>query len=404
MYFRLAFRNILRQRTRSAVTLIAIAFGIVALVLSGGFIADIFVQLGEAIVHSQTGHIQVSRKGYRTDGARNPIDYMFAPEQRLIDAIGNTPGVAQVGRRVSFQGLIGNGKRDLPVVGEGIEPTVESEIGSQIRITAGRDLRDDDSFGILLGDGLASTLGLEIGDSASIMVNAVGGAVNVLDFKVIGNFQSFSKEFDARAVRIGLGDAQELLYEQGINTIVVGLADTKLTGTATAAVQALLAGTDLEALDWQELSDFYGKTVALYERQFFVLQAIVLFMVILSVANSVNMSLYERLGEFGTMLAIGNRRRDLFNLMLAESVVLGIVGACLGALLGISLAFLISSIGILMPPPPSANVGYTAKIIVTPTNVLSAMGIGFLATVLATVLPAKRVAGTQVVDALRQAV
>ena len=65
-------------------------------------------------------------------------------------------------------------------------------------------------------------------------------------------------------------------------------------------------------------------------RQFGVLQFIILLMVLLSVANSVNMSLFERQGEFGTMQALGNRRKDVVRLVITESILLGLAGAALG--------------------------------------------------------------------------
>lgn len=403
MYFRLAYRNVFRQRTRSAVTLLAISFGVTALMLSGGFINDIFHQLGEAIVHSQTGHIQVFKQGYRESGNRDPGNFMFSPTQFELERIGQVPGVAHLGQRISFRGLVGNGKRDLPIIGEGVQPDVERQIGNQVRITEGRDLSDADQFGVVLGEGLARTLNIGIGQRVTVLVNSAGGAVNVTDFQVLGTFQSFSKDFDARALKIRLEDAQTLLSQSGINTIVVGLSDTGLTQRTTEAVKGVVP-PGLEVMDWQQLSDFYEKTIALYDRQFSVLQIIVLFMVVLSVTNSINMSLWERMGEFGTLLAVGNRQKDLFRLLMAEGVVLGATGTLVGAVLGMMLAGLISYIGIPMPPPPSANMGYTAKIILTPGVVATSMLIGFVATIAATVLPARRAAKTPVVDGLRQAI
>ena len=65
----------------------------------------------------------------------------------------------------------------------------------------------------------------------------------------------------------------------------------------------------LEVKTWLELNDFYAKTVKMYDVQFGVLRIIILLMVLLSVVNSVNMSVFERVGEFGTMMALGNRSR-----------------------------------------------------------------------------------------------
>lgn len=66
--FKLALRNILRQKSRTAMTLAAIIFGVAGLILSGGFVADVLTQLGEATIHSQLGHVQVFRKGFYEQG------------------------------------------------------------------------------------------------------------------------------------------------------------------------------------------------------------------------------------------------------------------------------------------------------------------------------------------------
>ena len=129
---------------------------------------------------------------------------------------------------------------------------------------------------------------------------------------------------------------------------------------------------------------------------------VILVLVILSVANSVNMTIYERTGEFGTMMAIGQRRWSIFRLLLTENVLLGIIGAVLGVILGILLAWSISGIGIPMPPPPNSEVGYTAYIRLVPGVIGIACLVGAVATIIASLFPAYRVSGIPVVDALRK--
>ncbi|WP_454456876.1 hypothetical protein [Thauera phenylacetica] len=77
MLHKLALRNVFRQRVRSAITLAAIVFGVTGLILSGGFVQDIFVQLGEAIIQSETGHVQVFREDFREKGNRQPDRYLI---------------------------------------------------------------------------------------------------------------------------------------------------------------------------------------------------------------------------------------------------------------------------------------------------------------------------------------
>lgn len=402
MLFSLALRNLLRQKIRTLMTLAAIVFGVSGLILSGGFVQDIFVQLGEATIHSQTGHVQVFRKDFRERGTRQPERFLIPQPEAVAARIEALPEVKEVASRLSFAGVLNNGRRDLGIVGEGVEPDKEARLGTFVEIVAGRHLSDDDVFGMVVGQGVAHSLSLAVGDTVTLVMNTAEGALNTLDFSIVGVFQSFSKEFDSRAVRIPLAAAQELMFTDGVNVLVTTLHDTRDTARAYQAIAAGLEADELEAWDWIMLSDFYEKTLALYERQFGVLQAIILFMVLLSVANSVNMTIFERHAEFGTMQALGNRAGDVFRLVVMENLLLGLFGAVCGLLVGVAAALAISAVGIQMPPPPNANVGYTAMIRLVPGVLVSACLIGFFATVLASLLPARRVGKIAIVDLLRQ--
>jgi len=402
--FTLALRNVFRHRGRTAMTLAAIVFGVSGLVLTGGFVRDIYIQLGEALIHSQTGHLQVMRTGYYESGTRSPEKFRIDDVTQLQRDLAAMPEVYAAMARVAFSGLLNNGRTDWGVVGEGVEPDKEARLGSYVRIINGKQLRDGDRDGMLIGQGVAQALKIAPGDRVTLLLNTSEGALNSMDFRVVGVFQSFSKDFDARAVRIPLAAAQDLLLTRGVNSVVVALKQTGDTERVASSMQRGLAGQSLEIRNWQELNDFYEKTVALYDRQFGVLQFIILAMVVLSVGNTVNMSVFERVGEFGTMRALGNRNRHIARLILTESALLGTVGSAAGVLLGVALAMVISAIGIPMPPPPNANVGYTALIRVVPEVLVTAFFIGVAATILAAILPAVRVSRIALADALREAI
>lgn len=404
MLFTLALRNVLRQKLRTSMTLTAIAFGVAGLILSGGFIKDIFIQLGEAIIHSQTGHIQVFKKDFLDKGSRKPEKYLIPDSAAVARRLETIDSVDSVAERLNFSGLLNNGRRDLAIIGEGIEAEKEAQLGTYLTITDGRQLTDSDRFGLLAGQGVAHALGIKPGDHVTLVLNTADGALNSIEFEVVGIFQSFSKDFDARAIRIPLAAARELLLTDGANLMVLTLHDTGATDSAYAQVMQQIANGPLDARHWRQLSDFYDKTIQLYDRQFGVLEWIIMFMVLLSVINSINMSTFERQSELGTLRALGNRPKDVFHLLMAEGLVLGITGASIGVLLGIAVALLASAIGIPMPPPPNANVGYTAFIRIVPEIVIKAWLIGLAATVLAATLPARRTVRTPIVDALRQGV
>jgi putative ABC transport system permease protein len=399
---KLALRNILRHKLRTAMTLAAIVFGVVGLILSGGFVEDIFLQLAETTIHSQSGHLQIYKTGFFAQGSRAPEKYLIDEPDSIRSALDRFPEIDDTMARVNFSGLLNNGRTDLSIVGEGVEADKEARLGSHLKISAGRQLGKADAYGILVGHGVAASLKLIPGERVTLLLNTAEGAMNSLEFEVVGVFQTFSKEFDARAVRIPLAAAQELLNTQGINRIVLSLKKTEDTERVTRSLAAQLDGALYELKTWRQLNDFYQKTVDLYARQFGVLRLIVLIMVFLGVANTINMSVFERTGEFGTMMALGNTRMTIFQLVLLENVLLGLIGASVGALLGVALAVLISTVGIVMPPPPNANIGYTALIRIVPSVVVMAFMVGLIATILAAIFPASRVARTPIDEALRQ--
>ncbi|MGA7178251.1 MAG: ABC transporter permease [Thiobacillaceae bacterium] len=391
----------MRNRLRTALTLAAIVTGVAAIIISGGFVQDIFVQLRESTIHSRLGHLQIFRKGYLEYGRRDPSRYLITEFKQLEDAVRAIPHVRDVMARVNFSGLANNSRANLPILGEGVEAGKEAGLGTATTIVAGRQLLDSDRSAAVIGEGVANALQLRPGRYITLTINTPEGALNTLEVKVVGIFRTFSKDYDDRAVRIPLADAQELLFTPAIHSLVVSLDETRSTDVVTNAVREKLGRQGYDVKPWYLLADFYEKTVALYKRQFGALQFIILIMLVLSVASTVNMAVFERTGEFGTLLAIGLRRVQIFRLILLENTVLGAFGGLLGVVVGLALAGAISGIGISMPPPPGSNIGYTASIRLEPWVLAAAAAVGAVAALMASVLPGYRASRFQVVEALR---
>ncbi|MEQ8661921.1 MAG: ABC transporter permease, partial [Gammaproteobacteria bacterium] len=213
---RFATRNLLRQKARTAMTLASIVFGVVGLILSGGFVEDIFIQLRDATIHSRLGHLQVYKQGYRDNWTKDPTSYLLEDPGAIQDVIADYPEVLDSMRRITFFGVVNNGRTDLPIIGEGIEQAKESaHFSKYFSVIRGRQLDPDGAYEILLGEGVAASLNVAVGDFLNVLTNTPDVGLNSLEFEVVGVFRTFSKDFDARAVRISLTDAQELLAVDG---------------------------------------------------------------------------------------------------------------------------------------------------------------------------------------------
>jgi putative ABC transport system permease protein len=188
-----------------------------------------------------------------------------------------------------------------------------------------------------------------------------------------------------------------------VQSLVVLLDKTKDTDRVKAALEKQFKtnGDGLEVIAWHEMADFYNKTVELYNSQFFVLKLIIGIVVVLSIFNTMNMSVMERIGEVGTIMALGTRRSGVVRLFIIEGLILGILGGLIGIAAGYALARIISFIGIPMPPPPGATMTWTATIAVVPEIFAFVFALAIATSLFSSVYPAIKASKLEISEALR---
>lgn len=403
MYIKLAFKNILRNKARTLITLGAISFGCISLIITGGFMEDSFTQMREGYIRGFLGHIQVYKQGYLDEGASRPFDYMIPEPSRVIEGISAIEHVRRVTPRLEFSGLLSTGETTVSFFAQGIDPDAENEISTLFLMDEGERLSGGDDYQIIVGRGLAKGVGSKAGDPLIVLTNTKAGALNALDVTLKGVFFTTSKEFDDRAVRMPLKTAQRLLHTDEVLSIVVLLDDTSATDAVRAGIDGFIKkeGLGLETRAWHELADFYTKTVELYRRQFLVIKLIIGIVVILSVFNTMNMSVLERVGEVGTIMALGTKRHGVLALFITEGLALGLLGGALGLAGGYLLANVISYIGIPMPPPPGTTTYWTARISIVPEVFAFSFVLAVATSVISSIYPALKASRLEIADALR---
>ena len=401
---RLAARNLFRQPTRSAITLSAILFGMIALMISGGFIEWIFWAMREATVYSKLGHIQIAKAGYFLQAQEEPSAFVIPSNLPELSQISTIPRVRLVTTRLAFNGLVSHGETTTSFIGEGVEPEKEESVSNLLHITKGNGLSTSDPKGMILGRGLATSLGVDVGDSIILLITLSSGGINAIEGHVRGLFFTVSKEFDDSALRIPIGLAKELLRVSGAHTWIVLLDSTEDTHDVLLQVKNQLQSSKsgLEVKPWNELADFYNKTVALYSRQMNALKLIIALIIVLGIANTMTMNVLERTGEIGTLMALGNRSKQIMRLFVAEGLILGLIGGVSGTVIGYILAETISYVGIPMPPAPGMSTGFTGQIRVTPSLAAQALVIAVITSLVASLYPAWKASRLNIVDALRQ--
>jgi putative ABC transport system permease protein len=302
----------------------------------------------------------------------------------------------------------------MSVMAQGIDPEGENKmnvitaikgVSTSLAFSKGAALAKDDVFAVNVGRGLAKGIDLDVGNPLILLSNTIGGSLNGMDVAVKGIFYTASEEYDNYTMRIPIALARKLLQTSAAQTLVVTLDDTDNTDVVFQRLTQLFAQRNLglELKPWYEMADFYNKTVDLYGRQFLVLKIIIAVIVILSIFNTISMSIWERTKEIGTIMAMGFKKREIMRLFMLEGCVLGIIGGIMGSLGGCILAYIISLVGIPMPPPPGSTTAWTASIQIVPSVVLASLLISIVSALVSSFYPSYKASRLIIADALRYA-
>jgi putative ABC transport system permease protein len=396
----LASRNLRRQRRRALLALLIIGGGVVTFLLAGGFINWLLVNMREATIHSQLGHVQIIRPGYFREGLGDPYRYLLpadmTPVTQLAPAYQRTAAP-----RLAFNGLLSKDDSTVSFIGEGIEPVLEAPIAKVVLIRDGKDLTESGPDSVLLGVGLARAVGANTGDTVVLLASTAQGGINAVELRVAGLFSTSTKAYDDSALRVPIEVARRLMRVEGATSWVVLLDDTERTPEALANLRERLPEVSFELVPWYDLADFYNKTVELFNRQVGIVRLLIALIVMLSISNTLAMAVMERTSEIGTTMALGLKRRQVLTQFLLEGALLGAAGGATGVIAGLGLGAAISAVGIPMPPPPGMDVGFTGEIAVSAQLALEGFVLAFVTTLLASVFPAWKASRLVIVDALR---
>jgi putative ABC transport system permease protein len=463
MMFRIALRNIFRNRRRSLMTAALVGMGSLAMLLFGGFVANIFLGLETGFVQN-TGHLQVYRSGYFLFGPGNPAAYGIDDHQALMkDLVTDpvlAPMIAVITPSQSMVGIAGNFSNGISasktffgigVVGADREAMRKWNPYNAGLVRAPDDrLNDPASNRAVIGRGVARILGLcaplhvpdcpalevpsqpatadkaldpALADLANaeqgakpdpnalphidVLSATAGGAPNIVGLDVAGVDVQTVKEIDDNYVAMPLGVAQQLVYGRGphkITALTLQLHNTKDIETARARLGSLIAERHLplEVRDFKELNPFYVQVRGMFSVMFIFLTLIMGIIVLFAVVNTMTMNVMERTAEIGTIRAMGVRRSGIRRQFLLEGAFLGLVGSTLGVILAFAGVWLINHGGFRWQPP-----GNTYPIPFTlawPTNPALLFGAWFglvLVATLATIPPSNKAAKSRIVDALR---
>jgi putative ABC transport system permease protein len=329
----LAWRNVWKNRRRTVLTLLTIMVGCAMIILMNAFAKGGHDQMIEDAVKENNGHIQVHEKGFWENRG---IDYAFSPKGDLLEGLKNVSEIEASARRIHAGGLLSYGSTTSGALIQGIEPSKEAEITTMKKsIVRGSYLDDGDTTQILVGETLAKNMGADLGSKIALISQGFDGSIAAEYLFVKGVFKSPNPEYDRALVLMTFTQAREtFLMMDYINSIVIRLRATDQSMAVRDRVRAMPAAAGLEVMAWDELMPEMVQFIVMDDVSGYIFDFILFMVVAFGVLNTIQMSVFERTREFGVMLAIGTRPGQVVWMVMAESLVISLLGVLLGLALG----------------------------------------------------------------------
>ncbi|NIT35929.1 MAG: FtsX-like permease family protein [candidate division Zixibacteria bacterium] len=406
-FLKLAWRNLWRNKRRTILTLGAMTFYSWMLLWFLWFWDGAHDGMMDNYVRILTGHVQIHARGFSDDMS---VMKRIREPGPIVAAIESTEKVAAYSLRVKTYALAAAHGDSAGAFVLAFDPRRERGVSYMHRLLReGRCLEARNRGEVVLGYVLAENLGLALGDQIALMVQAADGSMGADKFTVVGLADPGISAMNNSLIMMNLADAQELLaYGDAVNEIVVMAEDSYDVARVHGALEEQVDPERYEVLTWAEAAPEMKEMIELDWASFLLIMAIFTAVALLGIMNTVVMSVFERVREFGIMMALGLRPGQLARLVVTETMLMAFVAMAIGFSLAVVTTWLSTEYGFDMEPFGAqesmadwgmANTLFFAKFSLKFFVVAfaSVLGMSFLATL----YPALRTAAMRPVEAIK---
>lgn len=403
--FLYAWRNLLRNGRRTLLTVGSIAVGLAAVMFGQSLLKSFQRQMIDKATGVMLGHIQIQALNVLD---RKLPEVLLPSQEPWRSRLEADPEIKEVSARILYTGLVYSAAASRGILITGVEPETEKLIS-----IIPDYMRDGRYFGkskrdLVLGAQLARDLDLRLGERIVVMAQSKkeGEGMNSELFRVAGIFQTDSTAYDGQIVYIPLDAAQRIRGRPGAVSHIAAKIGNPANAERFAAERfESIGGGNAGVYSYRDVgSEIVG--VKTFQDALLVVILIVIFSIVgLGILNTISMSYFERIREFGVIRAIGARPAALYRLLLAEATMLGVLGTLGGLLLGGLAIGFFGAVGLALPLGKAMSyfMPFDDVIYMRPQwamHAWSALGL-FGVCVLASIGPAVRGARLVVSDALR---
>jgi ABC-type lipoprotein release transport system permease subunit len=345
-FFSIAYRNLVRNSRRTALTALAVALGLVVVMAMSSMIDGMIGSMLADNIRLSSGHLQIRNKSYQVDKASLLSKDLLQDGETWAVQAEMQPEVQSAAPVLWSGGLLSTPQESVGIQIVGIDS--EDAFHDVIRegIVAGEFLNNDDRGRILVGKMLADQMGIVVGQRVSLAASDASGTGQEGIFTVAGLVDTGFPSIDQHRVILPLAQAQSFSgVGDRFSSLILILKDEE----DAAAVAAVFAGPDTQVLTWRELNSLILESFESGLIFYYVLYGIVFVAVAVLIANTLLMSVFARAREIGILGSLGMNGRQITLLFLIEGILLAVLGIAVGWVLGLGLVAYMATVGISIP-------------------------------------------------------
>lgn len=334
--YKLALRNIFRNTRRTILTVMLIGFSLAALILTDAVTSGMIKVMVESVTKTISGEAQIHKKGFREN---LDIDLYLENSSTIEGQLAADDRVKAYSPRVIAAGMISSSYNVSSGAVYGVDGEQEATVSKLKEAIVEGEYLSDSPTEILIGRPMAELLEIGLGDRIVItLAEADTGELSQALFRVSGVFFFGMREFDENLVFVNIDKAREVVnIGNASHEIALLFHDTDIDASDTQAVLSELNQGDIEALDWRSLFPEITSVLEMSGFSSVIIGSILFLLASLGVINSMFMSIYERIYEFGVAKAIGTKPRQLLQLILLEGFLIALISCAFGIAVGGSL-------------------------------------------------------------------
>ena len=343
---KLAWRNIFRNKRRTLIAATAIGIGLAALI----FIDALMIGMTENMVRTATasflGDAQIHREGFRD---AQEVSLTIQALDAVAESLAKERIVEHWTQRTLASGMITSPASVSAIILVGVHPPTEKFL-SQIddAITEGIYFEGDSSRDIVIGAKLAEILEIGLGDRVVVTVaQTESGDLSQEMFRISGIYHFAGEEMNSGMAFVRIEKAQEMLaIGSSVHEIAIKFTSLTYAQDPILPFWETYSQHGNEVLSWTELMSQLTAILEMTKYSKYIMGVILFGVVIFGIINTLFMSLYERMFEFGVLRAVGTRPFGMARVILFEAGALAIVSIALGAVLGFLVTALLTHTGI----------------------------------------------------------